>query len=81
MRTLMKLAGRRVCDDSVALRWGQGACFAAGAAICPVAIAGLARMGPSRVEMLLGCLAASAVSIGLVAMGMLLGVMAELRRR
>jgi exosortase/archaeosortase len=77
----MKLAGRSVCDDALALRWAQAACFAAGIAIFPVAISGLARMGPSRVEMLLGCLATSAVSIGAVAMGLILGVTAELRRR
>ncbi len=81
MRALMNFAGRRVCDDAVALGWAQWACFAAGGAILPVAIAGLARMGPTRVEMLLGCLGAAAVSIGLVAMGMLLGLTAELRRR
>ncbi|AMV39814.1 hypothetical protein [Planctomyces sp. SH-PL62] len=81
MRSLARLASLRVCDESTALRFAQAACFAAGAAILPVALLGLARFEPSRVEMLLGCLAASAVSVGFVTLGLILEVLVVLRSR
>ncbi len=84
MKALARLATLRISNqpiDSWVLLLGQLMCYAAGPALLVIAIPGLSRMNPTRVEMVIGILAASGVAISLVVMGMVLAVLAELRRR
>ncbi len=81
MKTLTRLATMRIGQESVESRLVEWICYAAGPALLIVAIQALARAAPTRVEMLIGILAACGGAIGLVTMGLVLGVMAELRRR
>ena len=81
MKTLARLAAIRIGDESVELRLVQWICYAAGPALLIIAIQALARANPTRVELLIGILAACGGAIGLVMMGLVLGLTAELRRR
>lgn len=81
MKTLARLAAMRIGDESVELRLVEWLCYAAGPALLIVAIQALVRANPTPAELLIGILAACAGAIGLVTMGLVLGVMAQLRRR
>ncbi len=81
MKTLARLATWRISNDSFDYGLGQLVCYAASLAVLVIAILGLARMNPTRVELLIGVLASLGVAISLVVMGLVLGVLAELRRR
>ena len=81
VKALTRLTAMRVCDDVSAYRAAQMGCYAVGPAVLVLALRGLERMGASRVETLIGVLAAAGVAVGFTAMGTLLGLLAELRRR
>ena len=81
MKTLTRMARFRLCDDAAAYRTAEVLCYAVGPFILIAAIRTLVRMGATRVEMLLGCLAACGVALAAVALGGLLGLRADLRRR
>lgn len=81
MNAIGKVFGRRVCDDSTGLHVAMTLCHAAGPALLGVALYGISRHCTTRAEILIGTLAAVAAALGLTACGLILGVMAELRRR
>ena len=81
MKTLARLATMRIGDEAFDCRVGELICYAAGPTLLIVAIQALVRANPTRVELVIGLLAAVGVAIGSVTMGLVLGVMAELRRR
>ncbi|MDG3004021.1 hypothetical protein [Paludisphaera mucosa] len=81
MKTMTRLAALRLCDDASAVRAAQAMCYAAGPAVLIAAIGGLVRMEATRVELLIGVLAAAGLAVGLVALGTVTGLVAEQRRR
>jgi len=81
MKTLARLAAMGIGNEPVELRLVELLCYAASPALLIVAIRALARANPTPVELLIGILAACGGAIGLVTMGLVLGLMAELRRR
>jgi len=81
MKTLARLAATRIGNESLDFRLAEWICYAAGPALLIVAIRGLVRMEPTRVELMIGILAASGVAISLVTMGLVHRGLAELRRR
>ena len=81
MKTLTRLATMRIGDESLDSRVGELICYAAAPTLLIIAIQALIRANPTRVELVIGLLAAAGVAIGSVTMGLVLGVMAELRRR
>lgn len=81
MKALAKVFGARICDETTALHAAMVLSYAASPALLGVALFGVARHCTTRPEILIGTLAAVAASLGLTACGLLLGVMAELRRR
>lgn len=81
MNALEKVFGTRVCDDSTGLHAAMMLCYAASPALLGVAMYGISRHCTTRAEILIATLAAVAAALGLTACGLILGVMAELRRR
>jgi len=81
MKAFMKIASWRLCDESTALRGVQLLMFGVAVGIFPVALRVLVRMEPSRVELLQGCLLVSGVGVTFVTAGLVIGLMAEQRRR
>lgn len=81
MKALNRFASARLCDDALAARLCQGLCYACSMAVLVLALRALSRSGASHAEIVIGLLAASAVSVGLVVLGTLTGLVAELRRR
>lgn len=81
MKALANVFGRRVCDESTALHAAMVLCHAASPALLGVALYGISRHCSTRAEILIGTLAAVGAALGLTACGLLLAVLAELRRR
>ncbi|MDR3622207.1 MAG: hypothetical protein P4L85_22850 [Paludisphaera borealis] len=81
MRATARVFAMRICDESTALRAAQVLCHAASPALLIVALFGIARLCTTRAEMLIGTLAAVAASLSLATSGLVLGVLAEVRRR
>jgi hypothetical protein len=79
--TMAKVFAMRICDESAALRAAQVLCHAASPALLVVALIGISRLCSTRAEILIGTLAAVAASLSLTTSGLVLGVLAELRRR
>jgi hypothetical protein len=81
MKALTRVFETRLCGESTALYAGVVLCHAASPALLGVALYGISRHCTTRAEILIGTLAAVAASLGLTACGLILGVLAELRRR
>ncbi len=81
MNSAAKVFSRRICGETTALYAAMVLCHAASPALLVVALYGISRHCKTPAEVLIGTLAAAAASIGLTACGLLLGGLAELRRR
>ncbi|WP_165073654.1 hypothetical protein [Paludisphaera rhizosphaerae] len=81
MKALSRIASLQLSDDLLPARIGQGLCYLAAPAVLILAVRALSRSGASHAEIVIGLLAASAVSIGLTVLGTLTALVAELRRR
>jgi hypothetical protein len=65
----------------VDLRIAQTVSFIAGPAILVVAISGLERLARTPAEVLIGVLAAVGTAMSFIIMGLVLGLMAEMRKK
>jgi hypothetical protein len=81
MKTPAKVLSLRLCSESTAVHAAQALCHAASPALLIVALFGIARLCTTRAEILIGTLAAVSASLCLATAGLVLGVLAELRRR
>jgi hypothetical protein len=81
MKFVANVFSRRICEESTALYAAVVLCHAASPALLGVALYGISRHCSTRAEILIGTLAAVAAALGLTACGLILGVLAELRRR
>jgi hypothetical protein len=81
MREFTKIINLRLSSERIDLRFAQAISFAAGPAILVVAISGLSRMSRTPAEVLIGVLAAVGTAMSFIIMGLVLGLMGELRSR
>jgi hypothetical protein len=81
MKATTRILAARICDESTAIRAAMVLCYSASPALLGVALYGISRHCTGRGEILVGTLAAVAASLSLATAGLVLGVLAELRRR
>jgi hypothetical protein len=81
MRLLTRALTKRICDEATALRVALVLCHLASPTFLAVALYGISRQCTTRAEILIGTLAAVSGALSLATAGLVLGVMAELRRR
>jgi len=81
MKATTRILAKRVCEPSTALYAAMVLCYAASPALLGVAMYAISRHCTSRGEILVGTLAAVAASLSLSTAGLVLSVLAELRRR
>ena len=81
MKALHRMASFRLCDDAMLAGALQGACYVGAVSILILAVRALVRSGATHAELVIGLLAASTLAVGLVILGTLNALLAELRRR
>jgi len=72
MSFLRRLLVSRVTPDCFDVRIGQYVCYAAGPALLAVALNGIARIAPTRMEAILGVLASIAVAMLFILLGIVM---------
>jgi hypothetical protein len=80
MKDAMRLLRKRISSERMDLRVAQGISFSAGLALMIVAITGLARLATTQAEVLIGVLCAGGTCMTFINMGLILGLMAEVRK-
>jgi hypothetical protein len=80
MKPLSRILHLRISSEHVDLRAAQLISFMAGPALLIVAITGLARLARTPAEVLIGVLCAVGTTMTFIIMGLVLGLMAEVRK-
>lgn len=80
MNAMTRVFALRICDESTAIRATMALCHAASVLVLVAALFGIARFCTTPGEILIGTLAAAATSLCLATSGLVLGLLAEVRK-